>query len=138
MEIDFIGVRNANLEDAIYEAAFFAKKNLFPRHKNVCITFKLMRKLRANEGIHGDCMDEEDRDFTIRLDITQSEYELISTVIHELVHVKQYVTKQMKQEWARDVFYEKVLYPIDMKYDDRPWEIEANSLEKSLIALYYK
>ena len=97
-----------------------------------------MRKLRANEGIHGDCMDEEDRDFTIRLDIAQSEYELISTVIHELVHVKQYVTKQMKQEWARDVFYEKVLYPIDMKYDDRPWEIEANSSEKSLIALYYK
>ena len=67
MEIDFIGVRNANLEDAIYEAAFFAKKNLFPRHKNVCITFKLMRKLRANEGIHGDCMDEEDRDFTDNL-----------------------------------------------------------------------
>jgi hypothetical protein len=138
MEIEFIGRRARRLEKTIAEAAYFTKQQLFPRHRNVCVTFELIKTLRSKEGVHGDVMDEEDREFTIRIDTSQSEKDLVSTVIHEMVHVYQYVTKRMEQRWSHEIIFEKRAYSHDLEYKNRPWEIEAHTLEHDLVALFYK
>ena len=68
-------------------------------------------------------MYEDDRDFTIRFDTTLPQKEIVTTILHELVHVKQYLYK------------EEMNY--DLPYDERPHEIEALAKEKLLTEAYY-
>ena len=77
-------------------------------------------------------MDEGDREFTIRIDVSLPPEQMIETVLHEMVHVWQYVTRRMVQNWVHEVKFNKAVYSSDMPYDDRPWEIEAHRLEKQL------
>jgi hypothetical protein len=138
MELDFTGHKGSRLEKTIAAAAHFTKQQLFPRHRNVSVTFELIKTLRSKEGVHGDVMDDEDREFTIRVDTSQSEQDLVATVIHEMVHVYQYVTKRMEQRWSHEIIFEKRAYSHDVEYCNRPWEIEAHALERDLVALFYK
>lgn len=105
-------------ENAINNALVLAKDELMPRVRKLFINIKPMRNLAEKHGVYGDCMDEDDREFTIRIDTSISVDEMVTTVLHEMVHVKQYV------------FNESV--NSDLPYDDRPHEIEAHALEKQL------
>lgn len=82
-------------------------------------------------------MDEDDGEFTIRIDTTLSIELIVSTILHEMVHVQQYFTGNLKHKWTNEVTYKKVVYKYDMNYDDRPWEIEAWEKEQQLKDLYY-
>ena len=56
--------------------------------------------------------------------------DLIRTVIHEMVHIKQYIRKEMDSEIVGSrMRWKSKTYPYDIKYDDMPWEKEANRLE---------
>ena len=105
-------------ENAINNALVLAKDELMPRVRKLFINIKPMRNLAEKYGVYGDCMDEEDREFTIRIDTSISVDEMVTTVLHEMVHVKQYVFNE----------------PVNsaLPYDDRPHEIEAHALEKQL------
>ena len=138
MIIEFKGHAKKAIKDEVELAAWFVKDELMPRHRKIYVTIHFMKNLRKNEGIHGDCLDEEDREYTIRVDSTQARKEIISTIIHEMVHVYQYVTGKMKQKWVHEVVFEKKVYPWDMEYQERPWEIEAHTFEKDLYAKFYK
>jgi len=81
-------------------------------------------------------MDEGDREFTIRIDVSLPLEEMISTILHEMVHVYQYVSGKLKYKWVHEVVFEKRVYHWDMDYDSRPWEIEAHQKEKELKELY--
>ena len=118
---------------AIDEAVYFASQTLMPRiRKPVYINIRTIRKLADKQGVYGDCMDEGDREFTIRIDVSIPPQEMISTVLHEMVHVWQYVTKRMVQNWVHEVRFNKVAYNSEMPYSERPWEIEAHEKEKEL------
>ena len=78
-------------------------------------------------------MDMQD-DRTFRLDVDYSDMnEMEHTIMHEMVHVKQYVTKELVQ--LRDVYVWKNVafgkYHTD--YRHRPWEIEAYNKEEQLV-----
>jgi len=105
-------------EKAINNALVLAKDELMPHVRKLFINIKPMRNLAAKYGVCGDCMDEEDREFTIRIDTSISVDEMVTTILHEMVHVKQ------------AVFNENMDYSLP--YDDRPHEIEAHALEKQL------
>lgn len=100
--------------------------------KPIYINIRTIRKLAEKQGVYGDCMDEGDREFTIRIDVSLPLDEMISTILHEMVHVWQYVSKRMVQNWVHEVRFAKQVYSSDMPYDDRPWEIEAHRIEKEL------
>jgi len=118
---------------AITEAVMFASKILMPRiRKPVYINIRTIRKLAEKQGVYGDCMDEGDREFTIRIDVSLPLEDMISTILHEMVHVWQYVSKRMIYKWVHEVRFQKAVYSWDMPYDDRPWEKEAHRLEKQL------
>lgn len=119
MLVEFENIKSRKLQDLICEVVEFGRKNLFPRHKHININIIAMR----NKGVYGDCMYEDDRDFTIRFDKTLPRIEIITTLLHELVHVKQYLRN------------EEMDYTLP--YDERPHEIEAHALEKQLTEAYY-
>lgn len=118
---------------AIEEGIEFAFKTLMPRVKNpVYINIRPIRDLAAKAGVHGDVMDEGDREFTIRIDVSLSLDEMVSTILHEMVHVQQYLSGRLKQPYPGTAVFERVDYDWDMSYDARPWEIEAHAKEKQL------
>ena len=119
--------------DAIMDAVMFACKQLMPRvRKPFYINIRPIPKLTETQGVNGDCMDEEDREFTIRIDVSLPLNEMISTVLHEMVHVQQFLSGKLKQPQPGKAVYKRVDYDWEMDYNDRPWEIEAHTKEKQL------
>lgn len=114
-----------------------AGNTIFNRMRNpIYINIRPIRKLAEKKGIYGDCLYEDDRDFTIRIDVSIPIDEMISTLLHELVHVHQYLSKRMRQSEPNKVTFEGTVYDWDMEYDKRPWEIEAHTKEKQLKELW--
>lgn len=66
------------------------------------------------------------RFFTIEVDRNQSEDEKLRTIAHEMIHVKQYVKRELNEEMNRwkgnKVNAEKI------PYHEQPWEVEAHHL----------
>ena len=119
MLIEFENVNRKTLQDFICDVLYFGKEHLFPRHKHVFINIERIR----NQGVNGDCMYEDDRDFTIRFDGSLSPIEIAKTLLHELVHVKQYLRKEEMD--------------TSLPYMERPYEIEAYKLEEQLTEAFY-
>lgn len=135
--IDFQNKCPRYKKKAITAAAWFAFNTLMPRvRKPIFINIRTIRNLAEKKGIYGDVVDEGDREFTVRIDVSLPLEELISTMLHEMVHVWQYTTKRMVYKWVHEVRFNKDVYSWDMPYNDRPWEIEAHKMEKQLKEKY--
>lgn len=135
--IDFESKCAKYRKKAIEEAILVASSHLMPRIKKpVYINIRPIRKLAEKQGVYGDCMDEGDREFTIRIDVSLPLEQMIETILHEMVHVWQYVSKRMVYKWVHEVRFDKEVYSWDMPYDERPWEIEAHAKEKTLKEIF--
>jgi hypothetical protein len=134
------GPRNTKiLEEA---ARFFAAQLMDPRMvRNIEIDLEIVNKL----DVQGECISEDDcknpRYFTIRLR-KQKLDEMVKTLAHEMVHVKQYakneLSKQMRlsrgglgvgSKWHGEWWNPKAK---EDDYWDSPWEIEAYGREVGL------
>ena len=122
----FIEFRNTNKkrQRTIEDALWFAKSYLLPRHKIDEIEIESWKNLPHD----GDCYDADDRSFIIRVNKELSEQDLLTTIFHEFVHIKQYI----KKEYC-DIF---AISNEEVAYNDRPYEIEAFRLEKKLLEEY--
>ena len=131
--VEFTRKCSKKRHDAIMDAVMFACKQLMPRvRKPFYINIRPIPKLTETQGVNGDCMDEEDREFTIRIDVSLPLNEMISTILHEMVHVQQFLSGKLKQPRPGKAVYKRVDYDWEMDYNDRPWEIEAHTKEKQL------
>lgn len=101
-------------QDLICDVIAFGASELFPEEDDVFINISAT----TIKGLCGDCMYEDDNEFTIRLNRSLSISDLIITVLHELVHVSQYL-----KCWVMDT---------TSSYDERWQEIEAHAMEKQL------
>ena len=102
-------------QDLILKVLQFAREEMFPKHKHISINIMAI----SNEGVNGDCLDEDDREFTIRFDRSLSDDELITTLLHEMVHVAQHLRK--------------FNFTYDLPYEERPHEIDAFERETILM-----
>lgn len=102
-------------EDVILKAIDIAQRELMSDVDDINIYIQSKRNLYSKYNICGDCMWEDDNDYRIRIDSSIEISELITTVLHEMVHVKQYI-------YGEDV-------DNNLPYYDRPHEIEAHKLE---------
>lgn len=131
--IDFVKRTSKANKQLISDAVMFASSQLFPRIKKpVFINIEAVRNLAEEKGVYGDVLNEDDREFTIRVDPGLDKDVLVSTVLHEMVHVGQYLSARMVQNWSNEIRFDRVVYQANMAYDDRPWEIEAHAKEKQL------
>jgi hypothetical protein len=65
----------------------------------------------------------------IRVNKELSEQDLLTTIFHEFVHIKQHI----KKEFGGDIFQ---ISNENIAYEDRPYEIEAFELEKKILEEY--
>ena len=114
MLVEFEGKFSKDRVNTICDAIAYGQTKLFPHESDVFINIEAIKK----QGVCGDCMFEDDNEFTIRLNKSLSLSDLITTVLHELVHVKQYL--------------EGMVMDTESAYEDRWQEIEAHALEKEL------
>ena len=123
----FIEFRNTNKkrQRTIEEALWFAKSYLLPRHKIDEIEIESWKNLPHD----GDCYDADDRSFIIRVNKDLSKEDLLTTIFHEFVHIKQHI----KKEFGGDVFG---ISNEEVAYMDRPYEIEAFRLEQEMLEEY--
>ena len=95
-------------------------------------TLELNFSLRKLKTLYGQLeqLDDKRREFSVVLDKNMNTENIIRTVIHEMIHVKQYIRKEMDSEVIdQRMRWKSKTYPSDIKYDDMPWEKEANRLE---------
>ena len=104
------------------DCASFAWVQLMPRIINCEINF-IIKKLKAYDGT---CLDTDKRTFQIEVDKKLGLSDnFITTIFHEMVHVKQYIRKEL--------FSEINFYKTRDEYLNLPWEIEAYRLQEELL-----
>ena len=90
--------------------------------------------LKKIDDAYGYCMRESNREFEIEVDKRLGKNQFISTVIHEMVHVWQYATKQLTQKGCKEFWRGKDY--TDAYYSNQPWERQALRMEKSILKEY--
>ena len=107
------------------------------------LTVNLKKNLLSKEGNEGSAIWDDDgvrpREFTIELDSTVKIRNLLITLAHEMVHIKQ---------WAKDEMYEytntmglvrfkgEKIHLGETDYWDYPWEIEAYGKQLGLFVRF--
>ena len=114
---------NKKQQQIIERALWFAKSYLLPRHRIDEIEIESVKGL----DIYGDCYDTDDRSFLIRVNKDLSEEDLLTTIFHEFVHIKQHIRNEY------DLF---AINNDNVSYFDRPYEIEAFRMQEELLEEY--
>lgn len=99
---------------------------LMPRVRTLDIEVSL-----TNCDSHGYCLNTDDhKTFELEIKRNLGFHDLVTTVCHEMIHVKQYYRKELKALFGGgSTWYGK---ESNEDYENLPWEIEAHKLEKSL------
>ena len=111
---------------AVYKAAEFAWDYLMPRIRNCDIWIELKKV----DGADGYCLQTDTREFEVEIDRRLQGYDFLTTVFHEMVHVKQGVRK----EWQ----FNEVSYKTDEEYRNLPWEVEAYRVQEEILEAWHK
>ena len=119
MLVTFEGKFSKKKEDLICDLVTFAQDQMFPSEDDVYINIEALRR---KDGYCGDVMYEDDNEFTIRLNKLLSTPKLAITVLHEMVHVSQYL--------------KGLVMDNDSPYWDRWQEQEAHKKEQELMELW--
>ena len=130
MLINVVGGSNSQKKHA-QSMVEFCVKTLMPRMRTLDITVRLCKP----QGAMGYCLEtDNNRTFEIELDKTQSMRNLLETLAHEMVHVKQYARRELNP--IVDCWMGKTYNPKKVSYWDLPWEIEAHGRETGLFVRY--
>lgn len=123
------GARKKRVEDVV---TWFLQKYL-PRHH---ITVEVSHRGLKREESYGYCSVSGDiyrpREFLIEIDPKLDKELYTKTIIHELIHLRQWVQGKLKER--RGKMYYKDINCDDLDYWEQPHEIEAHLLEQ----IYYK
>ena len=143
MIIEVEGYRKQNLElyQSVGNAVEFYGEVLLGKRmaKNVYVLVKLTKNLKKKEQAYGFCHIIDDnlsrpREFMIELDssMKNSFEQILIWLAHEMVHLKQFVRKELWDYEIGAVQWKTKRYSSGMKYNDMPWEKEAYRLEDKL------
>ena len=140
MEKILVDINGGNIKQKklVHELIDFASKELMPRlYGKLFIYVYIDKKLFDREGLTGAASYMNDyirpRDFNIEIDANLDEEEFTLTILHEMVHVKQLAKEEMKDRAGGITYWRKTKYITNkIEYKDRPWEMEADLMEKIL------
>jgi len=142
MLVSVLGAKDRNLTKLLKLATqSFADKLLSPQMiKNISLTVVIKNKMQAG----GYCDYKEEglplpRSFVIEICRTKKKIHMFSVLAHEMVHLKQMATGEMKDKYIKTRYvtvWRGDNYEDDVSYWDQPWEMEAYGLENSLVAKF--
>jgi hypothetical protein len=131
IEINGYGYRKRDCEDV---TSWFLNKFL-PRHK---IYVEILHRGLKLEYAYGYCdytgESYRPREFLIELDTYMDQELYIKTLLHELVHLRQWVTGTLRAKRGKRYYGSTNVEELD--YDDQPHEIEARTHEQLLYLEY--
>ena len=118
--------------EIVQETIAYCMKVLLNRFRTLEIEVKI--KNIKDDAVGYCMMGDTNREFEIEIQKGMTIKELVTTVCHEMVHVKQYARKEMtdvlttsgKAHWKG-----KLVHP-DTKYYELPWEKEAYKMQDNL------
>lgn len=136
---DFVSEkRMAKLEHA---AHFFAEQ-LFSKKSIDDIELEIVLVKNMSEKGNCEVLDHEEIYPTLfRIELKKDKIdEQVTTLAHEMVHMKQYHTNELRELTEKDTYlwHDKVVNMSSVDYHDYPWEIEAYGKEVGLNFKYYK
>ena len=111
-------------------------KKLLPRVRTLTIEVKI----KPLKGAMGYCLNTDDnKTFELEINKGMSLFDLISTICHEMVHVKQYYRREMRVVGNNELIMWKTKAIKDgVDYMDLPWEKEAFKKECKLAMECFK
>ena len=119
--------------ERVLDVMAFCVDELLPKYRTLDIYIEL-GDFEAKENVMGQCLHVTGNEFQIDIDSKQNLYNLILTTCHEMVHVKQYSRKELKEDFPKTLWFNK-------EYSDGrcyPWELEAWKMQKILAHKYIK
>ena len=139
MEFD-VQIRGKVRKDLINKVIKFYAEQLNIAHFKYSILVVNNKQLRRGQGFNGQVWQSDYREMTIELDSYLPMIRLLTTLAHEMVHVKQMVRGQYQIIKARNgkVVTEWCGKRIKAEYLDRPWELEAFKRESILVMKLYE
>jgi hypothetical protein len=115
--------------DIVEQTVAFCIRKMMPRLRTLDIEIKV-KKLKDAMGY---CMmGDTNRDFELEIKSGMGMYDLISTVCHEMVHVKQYARKEIWLDRDYNQRWKRSRVSSNTEYMDLPWEKEAFRQERAL------
>ena len=123
MSIDIQGTSSRKKILLIRQVIEYMMKQL--NLKNIFIDVEISN-LFQNEKAFGFCLSFTPTEFLIELDQSLKSCDLIETVCHEMIHVKQYATGELVEKGEK-ILYRNCLY--ESSSDSSPWEKEAYEKE---------
>jgi hypothetical protein len=131
--------KNINFEK-IKEATDWLGNKLMGKRlaNNVGVEVVLIHNLCKKKAAHGlfycvDTIKSRPREFEIELDSSLAESTIIQCLCHEMVHVKQTVKLEFREDTDDSkIWYGKKIDTIKTDYWELPWEIEAHGRERGL------
>jgi|APSaa5957512493_1039668.scaffolds.fasta_scaffold238050_2 hypothetical protein len=72
-------------------------------------------ELKVMNDCDGTCIENDDGGYDIEISINQSMRDIVATIVHEMVHVKQYITGEWQGEGEREA------NSLQYKLADRIW-----------------
>ena len=132
---------NQELKDLVKQGAEFYGEVLLGKRmaKNIYLDIKLTNDLKKKEKAYGYCHIIDDslsrpREFMIEIDASMkhSFEQILTWLAHEMVHLKQFVRKELCDYENLRVQWKSKTYANELTYDDQPWEKEAYRLEDKL------
>jgi len=120
---------------------------LFPREFKRDIVIGIHFKNVVEDGLFGQAIEHDADEYLVEIGKVVDEgelravepHEIASTIAHELVHIKQYIRRELTQGAT---VWKGQKIPVGprggtIRYRDQPWEKEAFSKEKELTELYW-
>lgn len=111
---------------------------LLPKFRTLDIEVHL--KKLSDEAVGYCTMTDNNRTFEIEVDRKLNISELVTTICHEMVHVKQYARNEMTDELIESghaVWKGRKIHP-KTGYYDLPWEKEAYKMQDGLAMKVWK
>lgn len=141
MFFELTGIRKRCDRELISDAFHFFATTLL--HRRTVEILELSVVVKDLGHAHGFCSWEDNninpREFTIELNKNLSGIELIKTIAHEMVHLKQFVKGELKERYRpshRHIWYGDIIDVGDDNFYDVPWEVEARDMEQELFLLF--
>ena len=116
--------------ELIDSLANFCVKKLMPRKKNLDIEIFIRRNFETKTGLLGGVVDTQDTNtFEMEICHTMSLRKKLLTIAHEMVHVKQFLRKELSLDGMH--WKGEEMKKLDDPFEP-PSEIEAYAREKVL------
>ena len=143
MNIKIYKCSDEELRDEIRDLSSRALEYMFKKRKkllkNVCVTIKLDHEETVKENAHGLCLWTDHiyrpKKFSIVLSDKLNKKLFRKTLLHELVHVKQYIMNELKDCYSGQIKWKKKIYEDTedyYEYINTPWEKQAYSVSEKL------